>query len=329
MSEFSFANIANLLKKSEKPAKVDGLTAEEWKSEFSNWLETDYQKIVPPPRKPGLHCSGLYEVCPRKEALLELLKPQSENIKAGQTMTFDLGTMMHWWWQHRYLGPKQELWGDWYCSSCKNTVTGLMPLNCSCGADWRISMHYKELGVEDKELKYTGHCDGVLLGKNNQRRVLEFKSCSDSAYKKIIMPKKAHIIQAHGYMRCLGITEALIVYSNKGQQCDWIFESNGDVKVGEIKIKTFLVSYDSALWTEIEKRIKDNETIRKQIVDIIKSGKFVDEEFIAQQYRICTSEEDDAAAYCPVRKECFAMRCDTKTDSIHNVKSKEFKVLNE
>lgn len=326
-----FSDLAKIIKQKDTIITKDNHvapTAADWLEELEQWLEGDYNKIVPPPRSPGLHASGLYQVCARKEWLLKYFNPPAPKIVAGQQMTFDIGTAMHWWWQNRYLGPKQELWGDWFCSGCKTTTRGFMVMDCPCGADWRTNMRYEELPVEDKVLKFTGHCDGVLVDrKSSFRRVFEFKSTSQSAWDKIFFPKAAHVIQAHAYMRGLGLTEALIVYANKGQQCYWTKEAKG-FKPGRSKVKTFVVEFDTSIWTEIERRIKNHESALKELQTILDEGKKITEQQVVNQERICKTEEDDAAEYCPVREQCFAMQAISGPRSLYSPELKEFKSKN-
>ena len=310
MSNPSFRDLAGLLKKptttTHTLTRPEAPDAVKWLENFGIWLEEAYQKTVHHERLPGLHASSLYETCGRKEMLLALLKPGPEKLRAGQLATFDVGHMMHWWWQHRYLGPKQELWGQWYCAGCNLTTTGFMPLNCSCGRDWRSAMNYKELSVEDKELGYTGHTDGILVDRmSGVRRVFEFKSISPSEYKDLSKPKYAHIIQAHAYMRRLGTVETLIVYQNKGSQCEWKMSETGELTPGKLNIKAFIVKFDPALWTKVEGMIHDRATALAELNLLLKDGTPVSEGHVCSQKRICETKRDDAAKYCPVRNQCF------------------------
>lgn len=304
----SFTELAKLMKKPVKVTRPDAPPAEKWLENFSIWLEESYQKLVHHERSPGLHCSTLYETCGRKEGLLLLANPGPEVLKAGQISTFDMGHMMHWWWQHRYLGPKQELWGNWYCSGCAITTTGFMPMNCGCGRDWRVGISYRELLVEDKELGYVGHTDGILVDHlSSTRRVFEFKSISPSDFKDLSKPKKAHIIQAHAYMRRLGTTEAIIVYQNKGSQCEWRTIETGDLVPGKLNIKVYVIKYDPALWTTVENMIRDRNSAVEELNQILKDGKPITEEVVCKYKRICATKRDDAAKYCPVKHACFSM----------------------
>lgn len=308
MSGPSLSKLADLFKKpASNVVKPPAPNADKWLENFCIWLEESYQKLVHHERDPRLHASTLYQTCARKELLIELLKPPPEHLVAGQLMTFDVGHMMHWWWQHRYLGPKQELWGDWYCAGCALTTHGFMPLACPCGRDWRSAINYKELLVEDKTLGYVGHTDGVLVDRvSGKRRIFEFKSASPTDYKEITKPKKAHIIQAHAYMRVLGPDEALIVYQNKGSQCEW--RKNGEEWIpGKPNIKPFIVKFDNNLWSKVEKQIHDRADALTELNAILKDGKLTEAQ-VCKWGRICESRNDEPAKYCPVAGPCFNMR---------------------
>jgi hypothetical protein len=308
MAEPAFTDLAKLLKKPPVVTRPGPPDAAQWLENFSIWLEESYQKAVHKDRAPGLHCSTLYETCARKEGLVILHPPEEEVLKAGQLATFDMGHMMHWWWQHRYLGPKQELWGKWFCAGCGITTTGFMPLNCSCGRDWRLAMNYKELFVEDKELGYVGHTDGVLVDRiSDTRRIFEFKSISPSEFKDLSKPKGAHVIQAHAYMRSLSLTEALIVYQNKGSQCEWKTNELGDLMPGRLNIKTYVVKFDPAIWKGVEDLIKSRAMALEEFNAILKDGKPLTQETVCKYKRICATKSADAARYCPVKNVCFSL----------------------
>ena len=91
--------------------------AQEWFNQFQEWLTKDYERIVHHDRKPGLHASGLYDVCARRNVLMTVYGSHTTPHTAGNYFTFDVGHALHYWWQERYLGPKQELWGDWMCTA--------------------------------------------------------------------------------------------------------------------------------------------------------------------------------------------------------------------
>lgn len=283
-----------------------GTTADAWISGLAEWLEGPYEKLVHPERKPGLHASGLGKVCARREVLEEVFGAPDNKKKAGNFLTFDIGHAMHFWWQHRYLGPKGELWGDWECLGCRKTVTGFMPLDCPCGAPWQDAIRYHELAVEDKELGYVGHSDGIIVDQTSGvRRIFEFKTCGPQDYMELRAPKWDHIVQAHAYMRCLGPQEALIVYMDKGKQADWTMTPGGTFIATTPHIKAFVVPFDPVVWNPIEERIKEHHSARGLIEALRADGTRPSQSHVEQFRRVCDSPRCEQAKYCPVVKQCF------------------------
>ncbi len=182
-----------------------------------------------------------------------------------------------------------------------------MPLDCSCGSDWRTTISYKEMGIEDKELGFTGHADGILVDRlSDTKRVFEFKSISPSEYKDLKKPKHAHVIQSNAYMRGLGLKEALIIYQNKGSQCEWKFQENGDVIPGPVNIKVFLTRFDDKLWKSVEDTIKARNTALVEFQSLMNEGKLTTEK-VCSYKRVCATKSDEAAKYCPMRTKCFEL----------------------
>lgn len=76
-----------------------------------------------------------------------------------------------------------------------------------------------EKRMEDEELLFAGHCDGIL---NLDRRVLlEIKTINDKGFQMIRVPKEAHYYQAQAYIHFLNklynddIQEVLFLYINR------------------------------------------------------------------------------------------------------------------
>ena len=194
--------------------------ADTWFEGFQDWLTNDYERMVHKDRKPGLHASALGGVCGRRNLAIAAYGARTVKHTAGNYFTFDVGHALHSWWQERYLGPRQELIGDWACMSCecphcatvldkivsalsladkkkvwdncghchgtgRKVTHGLMPLNCDCGVPWQDAIRYLELAVVDEELDYVGHCDGILAHKP-KKRLFEFKTMSAYEYDKLI-----------------------------------------------------------------------------------------------------------------------------------------------
>jgi hypothetical protein len=323
--------------KPEPELTQDALDATAWFKGFQFWLENDYEATVHSPRKPGLHASGLGKVCGRRLLVVEVYGATTVPNTAGNYLTFDIGHALHFWWQERYLGPKQELHGDWMCVACvcplcngAKTITrsgltrdcdacrgtgrkvtrGLMPLNCECGVPWQDAIRYMELPVEDEELGYVGHCDGILVHKPH-RRLFEFKTMSPSEYEKWFdnpanpQPRPEHVVQAHAYMGPLDLDEALIVYVNKGSQCKWSVDRCGQFVAGDPKVMTFLIKWDQALWDGIVERIRNYHAAVEVLNNYRSAGKPLPRAEISNQPRVCEDMKCDMAQRCPVSRECF------------------------
>lgn len=292
----------------EDPPIPESESAKEFMSAFYDWLEApDGFAEEAEERAPGLHCSSLWKVCARERMLTHYLRVEGElveeQLRAGQHLTFAVGHALHHWWQNQLLGPWGRLLGDWRCIRCdKITVkNGTMPKACpECGAHRREALIYAETFVVDDKLRYCGHCDGkILLG--DEPAVFEFKTMSHTQYDKLIRPKPSHVIQVHAYMHALGLTNALIVYQNKGSQAKWSKDA-GKWICGTPKIKAYKVPFDRDLWHEMKVRISDYH----RAGDEIERLPVVSEEDVARYTRICAHENAMLAVDCPVRDECFS-----------------------
>lgn len=321
-------SIADIISQMVPRKREKGSFVERWLDDLGGWLEQKYEALVHAERKPGLHASGLWKVCARKELLTHIFGAKKRHLKAGNQLTFDVGHALHFWWQHRYLGPKQELLGDWICSACpcpkckgrktkiakcdacrhtgRKLVHGKMPMNCECGTPWQESITYLELEVVDEELQYVGHADGVLDCADGKQRVFEFKTIGPNGYPDLQSPKVSHVIQAHSYMRPLGLDEALIVYQDKGKQCDWLM-SGGTWTTGKTHIKPFIVKFDQEIWAPIEQRIREHHDAWAFIQSLIDEDEKATPEDVAKLRRVCGSPRCELARDCPVRNQCFTM----------------------
>lgn len=339
MSDISIGDlIAQFGNSRQEPAAPDPTGVKEWFDGFQSWLAADYENLVHKERKPGLHASGLGKVCGRRLLVIEAFGATQVPNTAGNYFTFDMGHALHFWWQERYLGPRQELRGDWMCVACpcptckgKKTIkrdgqklacvacretgrkvtTGLMPLSCGCGVPWQDAVRYLELPIVNVELGYVGHCDGVLTHKPKER-LFELKSMSPSEYEKWCecatpKPKPDHVVQAHAYMGPLGLDEALIVYVNKGSQCKWKVDRCGQFVAGEPKVMPFLIKWDQALWDDIESRILDYHRAVEILSNSKSNGKRLPRAAIETLPRVCDDMKCDMAQRCPVTRECFSL----------------------
>jgi hypothetical protein len=275
--------------------------------DLAHWLEHGKTE---PPRKPGLHASSLWKTCARIPLLSKQHVLSLEPIKAGQRMTFDVGSALHFWMQNDYLGPMGRLWGDWKCLRCQKVVAqGTMPEHCpECDAPWRsrdgcYNINYSESFVQDRELDYCGHCDGLLLDRTLQKkRVFEFKTISKSQYGGLHEAKAAHVIQVHAYMHTLDLQEAIVLYWDKGSQCDWS-RTDGKWIAGPPHLKAYLIRFSSSLWGAMVARIKDYHRANERA----QSLPVVSDKDVMQFPRVCTHAKCDLAGECDYRNFCFRL----------------------
>jgi len=334
--------------KDPKPEPEDN-PAQEWFLDFQEWLVSDYEKTVHHDRKPGLHASSLGSICARRSMVIAAYGARRYPHTAGNYFTFDVGHALHFWWQERYLGPRQELIGDWKCMACecvkcgplitklgsraplsredkqrifrtckacqgtgRKVTHGLMPLDCDCGTPWQDSISYMELPVVHKELDYVGHCDGIL-DHSPKKRLFEFKTISVSEYERnfikaaVPAPKADHVVQAHAYMVPLGLEEAIILYENKGSQCEWKVDRDGQFIAGEAKLKPFLVRFDQELWDGIVLRIHDHHRAMEIVKDFKEQGKQLPRATISEFTRVCSDDKCEMAKRCSMARECFSL----------------------
>ena len=311
------ASLFDIFSESGEASKVETKPAESMDpakdlvDDLVDWLENGKTE---PPRAPGLHCSSLWKTCARIPLLSEVYSDLiiEEQLKAGSRMTFDMGHALHDMIQNVYLGPFGRLWGEWKCLNCQKVIhKGTMPKSCpECELPWRDdrdgsqNIVYSEMFVKDKDLDYCGHCDGVLLGRDEtQRRVFEFKTKSKSQFATLRRPEAAHVIQVHAYMNGLGLKEAVILYWDKGSQCDWSRDSDGKWLAGNPHLKSFHVKWDEELWAAMVKRIRDYH----RATTMVRKLPTVTTETVMQFPRVCTHNGCDLAKACPVAKPCFSL----------------------
>ena len=304
------------------------LIADQFKADFLEFLVGEDSSDDDPeaPKRTYLRASGLYQTCGRREGILTLnpeLDAAPRRITAGQQLTFDIGHSVHAWWQNKYLGPMGRLWGSWYCGKCKAvTSEGTMPKKCpDCNTGrtfwtrWGGSnvqaakvdnIFYVEKSLKCDEFGYTGHPDGMLVDPaigGAPQILFELKTISPSGYTNLRKPKNDHVIQMHAYMRLLKMREAMIVYVDKGKQCDWKMTGEGLIS-GAPHIKIFHITYEEAFWDQVATRITDYWDARA----LMAAEDPPTAADIAKFPRVCDSPTDFLAKDCPCRDTCFAMR---------------------
>ena len=289
---------------------VDVNIASEFREDLLDWL---VHGKTEPPRAPGLHCSSLWKVCPRipllEKKYAEYLKV--EQLSAGQRMTYDVGHALHHLIQNSYMGPFGRLHGNWKCLRCQDiTHEGTMPQECpKCETPWRNeedgiqNIIYDELFVVHDDLKYCGHCDGILLSRAGRKIVFEFKTISKSQYGGLKAPKHEHIIQVHAYMAALGLQDSIILYWDKGSQADWRKMPNGTWSCKNPHLKVYHVKFDDDLWAEVEGKIEkyhEADALAKKLPT-------VEIDDINKYDRVCSHDRCNLAGDCALRDLCFAI----------------------
>lgn len=288
------------------PPKAPVDLADRFLSHISTWLTETYPSFQSD-REPGLHASSLWKTCARQRVLVAALQlgddALKEKLAAGNYLTFDVGHALHHWWQNNYLGPMGVLIGDWFCSKCTEvTASGPQPTSCpKCNQDRRSVLTYQEYRIADPEMGYVGHCDG-LLQLGNVKVVFEFKTASPTEFEKITQPKMQHVVQSHAYMNALGLEDTLVVYQNKGSQCDWSKNQDG-WSAGKLKLRVFHVKFDKSYWATYVGRCREykraGELIRR--LPVVRSNDAMDFE------GLCAHKKSPLADSCPVVTACFAL----------------------
>jgi len=269
-----------------------------------------------------LRASGIHEVCGRREAIYSagFYEEVPVQFSLGSRLTMDVGSSMHEWWQNKYLGPAQFLWGPWFCHSCqKVSSTGLMPEKCPVCGVGRRSLEYQEIEAKDDVLKYAGHPDGLLIdftdaitllgnlvrGKPlDPETLFELKSISSYGYKKLTEPHPEHYSQVHAYMRLLKVPSALVVYVDRGSLCDWTVK-DGTFTAGEIHVKVYHVVFDAEYWAAFEHRIEEFWRARALVDREADPKALASPKDITSFERICYSAKSPMAKKCACAAVCF------------------------
>ena len=159
-----------------------------------------------------------------------------------QLLVFEEGHRIHHRWQG-WFGEMGQLYGLWECHECGNRAWGMGHTACELKGCEGVSSLYREVPVQNKELRILGHADGWLKDFGDDM-LLEIKSVgegtirwedpgmlidNDDDFKKVWKNLKApfgtHIMQAQVYMKLLELSnpdnhpkEALFIYESKPTQ---------------------------------------------------------------------------------------------------------------
>jgi len=148
-------------------------------SRINDWLEESRKEE--PPRSPGFHVSALFDLCPRKEALVNKLGVEvlEETFDAKKLLTFAIGHAYHDLVQNKILAKSRLIVGVWKHSGSGEEIEG----HCPDGSGlWVYQEPRVVLGIpgvpESERWRIVGSCDGDLA----DGRLLEAKSCGIGIY---------------------------------------------------------------------------------------------------------------------------------------------------
>lgn len=162
--------------------------------------------------------AGAKGVCPRLE-VLRGLNPKA--IKGGGApgarlqRIFDLGHIIHKFYQNDVLGPAQILWGKWFNPTTREVVVGFQPAAIVVGdvltpdgrviRDWTINWWYVEPSVVDSKRGIGGNVDGIIVvWIEGVRHIayVDLKSANDRSFSFLNEPRVSHVRQVNTYMHC-------------------------------------------------------------------------------------------------------------------------------
>jgi len=201
------------------------------------------------PMKPDdyVRASGLYNLCPREEALAARYEiVRIDKVHPMLQITFDIGHMFHRLYRDWYYGPMGLWQGAWRCIRCgwDTDAAGLseapvrkkssgklavMPRECpSCGGrgfpdgsgeDGFIT--FKEWQVVNDELGISGHPDGWYAAMGYKRRMVDLKSHGANRFSARNTLRKGHDIQVWIYQEACGDELGAVWYMNKSPWGDY------------------------------------------------------------------------------------------------------------
>lgn len=246
-------------------------------------------------RSDAWHPSGFCSMCARAHLLQRILNISTpvSIIEPKQKRIFDVGKALHWWYQNKYFGPMNILWGKWKCRSCNLVQWGLMPqgkcIRCSDSGTY----YYKEIPIVAKlpgcEKPIRGRCDGLLyLG--SEWLSLEIKTINEDGFRFLGSPYPGAIAQAQVYSELIRQKHVLapseifiptpsrlmVLYINKNDSTE----------------KEFIIDLDSKL-------------AKQKISEPIKFEVGLREKKLPPKWEVCKDKLDKPARYCNVKVPCF------------------------
>ena len=164
-----------------------------------------------------IHPSMLASTCLKEHYYYlsnQLTIDQSHNMLLLESARYHhLRIQKHW---HR-MGI---LFGNWHCYFCGQDFEALAPDYCNfCGQEWNLEdefFHpYREVPLRSKKLNMTGSADGILI-LGEKKYLGEIKSANTFVFSKITGIQLAHDIQIQAYMHMARLSEAWVLYVERG-----------------------------------------------------------------------------------------------------------------
>jgi len=278
MTDMSFADIvktAGSLMRGER---------DDVSSTIYDYIESGgYDKDWSDERVPGYHPSSMFFLCPRQELLKKQIpKITQPRFDLTMLLKFNHGHALHYWFQHRLLGPTGLIIGEWACLRCNDKTSGTMPSKCPCGAG-RDCISFVERKIYREP--FVGHIDGEII-LSSGRALLELKS-TNYYLNKIVEPLDYNVYQANIYMWATGIHQTLMVYISKPQS---------------LRMKMFLVKFDQGMLDDALEKVEHSKVIRAM------SDKEMRKANPADSIGICASMGCFTASKCAWVNECFRGR---------------------
>ena len=254
----------------------------------------------------GWHASSIPYLCPRELALRSLFpKPATaDDWDPRSLMRVDVGSAVHGWWQNKYLGPANILFGNWVCrGKCQQRWQECLMPSRKC-KDCGGTIDFTEIQMRDEATGICGSTDGILM-LDGDRWGFDLKTSHEDGMSRLKEPYESNVWQMNLYMHMLGLTKALIVYVDP--VCRFWREKNGK-ELESLPVLEFRIDYDRKWW---DKAVEVTKAAQK-IKDEIKAGTWGGE----LPGRICENPSVFRAKDCPSSQEYFTMGIEAKAKEL-------------
>jgi len=234
--------------------------------------------------------------------------PEAKYVEMTRELdfTFTLGTFIHEYLQSVVIGPLGFLKGEWVCVTCHHSHKDCYYPDACVECDGG-TFHYEEYTLYDKELKLSGHVDGLICNNRmnsvfhaleagargdevkasddleEDLKHLEIKSANEWSFKSVIsnrQPPEYNRVQACAYQHMTGMEETVFLYVNMNTK----------------KMMTLSYKAEPELWDKAVDKIHT-------LWEAIDAGTPP-----PPSMRECLSLKDKRACKCPFAFECFGTR---------------------